>query len=115
MFPFSTCDFNDFYQVNITGSREEFGEEKVFLVGFGSHLGTVIAGREWGAPMQEMVVPEAREGSWEEAMFSTGNGNMLVFSDELKKAGGADAMSGHRAIGVVYKPEFGNVWQLCPH
>src|SRR5207249_3893362 len=32
--------------------REGHGGEGVVLVGFGSHRGTVIAGEEWGAPMQ---------------------------------------------------------------
>ena len=38
------------------------------LVGFGSHRGTVIAGDEWGAPMEAMPVPPAREGSWEDVL-----------------------------------------------
>src|SRR5439155_14970143 len=34
--------------------REQHAEEGVVLVGFGSHRGSVIAAREWEAPMEQM-------------------------------------------------------------
>jgi erythromycin esterase len=37
--------------------REQRGDEDVLLVGFGSHRGSVIAARKWGAPMERMWVP----------------------------------------------------------
>ena len=40
--------------------RQAHGDDGVVLVGFGSHRGTVIAGDEWGAPMERMRVPTAR-------------------------------------------------------
>ena len=43
--------------------RERHANDGVVLVGFGSHRGTVIAGREWEAPMEEMPVPPARWGA----------------------------------------------------
>ena len=75
------------------------------LVGFGSHRGTVIAGAEWGAPMERMPVPPAREGSWEAVLHHAGGEDrLLVFSgpeeDELLEE------RDHRAIGVVYNPGF---------
>src|SRR5690606_13150875 len=45
--------------------RERRGEDDVVLVGFGSHRGTVIAGRSWGAPMMRLPVEDARPDSWE--------------------------------------------------
>ncbi len=83
--------------------RERRGEEDVVLVGFGSHRGSVIAGAEWGAPMQRMPVPPAREGSWEDVLHRAGEEDkLLVFSD----AGEDEFLEprGHRAIGVVYDP-----------
>ena len=50
--------------------RQEHEHEGVCLIGFGTHHGTVIGGREWGAPMQRMEVPEARAGSYENAMMT---------------------------------------------
>src|SRR5699024_4335526 len=35
-------------------TREEHSRDGVVLVGFGSYTGGVIAGKQWGAPMQEM-------------------------------------------------------------
>jgi len=83
--------------------RERRGIE-VVLVGFGSYVGSVIAGRQWDAPMERMGVPPAREGSWEELL------HLAVGSDRLLILSGMDEPAllkprGHRAIGVVYHPE----------
>jgi erythromycin esterase-like protein len=93
--------------------RQAHGDEGVVLVGFGSHRGKVIAGDEWGAPMQRMHVPEARDGSWEDVMHAAlagGDGSqdaaLLVFEDA--DDGGIaelDEPIAHRAIGVVYDPD----------
>ncbi len=48
--------------------RQEHDADGVVLVGFGSHAGTVVAGRSWSAPMQVMEVPPAQSGSWEHAL-----------------------------------------------
>lgn len=75
------------------------------LVGFGSHHGSVIAGDSWGAPMQRMDVPEGRAGSWEDVLYQTGNDQLLIFDPE-KLSDEFQTVRGHRAIGVVYHPEF---------
>src|ERR1051325_9691082 len=46
--------------------RLRHADKGVILVGFGSYQGSVIAGREWEAPMERMPVPPAQERSWEE-------------------------------------------------
>jgi erythromycin esterase len=86
-------------------AREQHASEGVVLVGFGSYYGSVIAGQSWGAPMERMKVPDGRAGSWEDVLHQTGNDQLLLFdqenlSDELQQ------VRGHRAIGVVYHPEF---------
>lgn len=48
--------------------REQHDPEGVVLVGFSSHRGSVIAGREWGAVMERMDVPPARPGSWDDVL-----------------------------------------------
>ena len=86
-------------------AREQYGINKVYLAGFGSYEGTVIAGDEWGAPMQEMQVPPAREGSIEHALHREGGQNRyLLFNNEEASTIYASAIP-HRAIGVVYNPE----------
>jgi len=83
-------------------ARERYGEDAVVLVGFGSHRGSVIAGRSWGAPMERMEVPIAQAGSWEDVFHEAGVGDALLLTDRLSTA--ARRRRGHRAIGVVYDP-----------
>jgi erythromycin esterase-like protein len=86
-------------------AREKYGSENVFLVGFGSYRGSVIAGDEWGAPMQKMNVPAAREGSIEQVLHSEKTGDQyLLFSNNSIREKYRKSMP-HRAIGVVYNPD----------
>jgi erythromycin esterase-like protein len=87
--------------------REERARDGVMLIGFGTHRGTVIAAEEWGAPMQRMRVPAAREGSFEELVHDAAVGDALMLFDESDNGGvrGFDEPMGHRAIGVVYDPD----------
>lgn len=87
--------------------REQHSKEGVFVVGFGSYKGTVIAGREWGDAMRAIHVPEAGAGSWENILHQVDAKNRIIFlnRDEMKMKL-ANRRFGHRAIGVVYRPEF---------
>ena len=86
--------------------RQEHDVDGVILVGFGSHEGTVIAGREWDGPMEVMPVPPARAGSWEHALHLMDARDRLLLFRRPPDAGSALAVPrGHRAIGVVYHPE----------
>lgn len=86
--------------------RQRRVEDGVVLVGFGSHRGTVIAGREWDAPMERMRVPEARDGSWEDLLHrSLGQDGYFIFSEIDDGKDLFRRTRGHRAIGVVYNPE----------
>ncbi len=84
--------------------REAHASEGVVLVGFGSYHGSVIAANGWGEPMRRMPVPPARRGSWEDILhLAGGDDKLLVFGERP-----ADCLlepRGHRAIGVVYRPE----------
>jgi erythromycin esterase-like protein len=87
-------------------ARERHGPEGVVLVGFGSHRGRVIAGREWEAPMERMPVPPGRPGSWEDLLHAgLGGDGLLLFGADTVSAEWL-APRGHRAIGVVYHPEY---------
>jgi erythromycin esterase-like protein len=87
--------------------REQHARDGVLLVGFGTHRGTVIAAEEWGAPMERLRVPVARDGSFEHFMHDTDFGVALLLFDGSDNGGvpGLDAPLGHRAIGVVYNPD----------
>lgn len=83
-------------------AREGYGDDDAVLVGFGSHRGSVIAAREWGAPLERMRVPAARAGSWESVFREARGADALLLTEDLSEA--ARARRGHRAIGVVYDP-----------
>ena len=98
-------DMADFGMVNVGQLvRERRGEEEVVLVGFGSHRGSVIAATGWGAPMQRMPVPPAREGSWEGVLHRAGERDRLLVFADLEEEDGFFEPREHRAIGVVYDP-----------
>ncbi len=84
--------------------REHYGEDDVYLVGFASYAGTVIAGSQWGAPMQEMDVPEAKNDSIEDRLHRARGSNVFLVFDEEKDDIYLQRIN-HRAIGVVYNPE----------
>jgi len=86
--------------------RERRSDRDVVLVGFGSFSGSVIAGREWGAPMERMPVPPAREGSWEDLLHEAGAENKLIVLSDGKLNETFYETRGHRAIGVVYDPAY---------
>jgi len=93
-------------------ARDAYGRKNVALVGFGSYRGSVIAGEEWGAPWEEMAVPPGREGSWEHVLHTAAGGDgLLLFG------GGSVELSawrGHRAIGVVYRPQYERYGNYVP-
>ena len=94
--------------------RERHSDEGVVLIGFGSHHGSVIAGREWGAPMQRMQVPEARSGSWEALLHQVGaRDRLLQFGKQVTPEAFFETR-GHRAIGVVYNPEYERLGNYVP-
>jgi erythromycin esterase-like protein len=79
----------------------------VMLVGFGTHRGSVIASEEWGAPMQRLPVPPARDGSWEDLLHQSSEGDRLFVFDGSDDGGipGLGQAVDHRAVGVVYHPD----------
>ena len=86
-------------------ARERYGTERVVLVGFGTHRGTVVAGDAWGAPMQVMPVPPGRRHSLEELLHTTAPERaVFVFPRDERPDVLGDELD-HRAIGVVYHPE----------
>ena len=90
--------------------NEQHFHEGVFSVGFGSYQGSVIAGKYWSDTMRVMEVPKAKPDSWEFILHETGAKDRIVFmNDDMRELWGTKEI-GHRAIGVVYNPqwEYGN-------
>lgn len=86
-------------------AREHYGIDKVYLAGFGSYVGSVIAGEAWGSVMEEMEVPPAREGSIEHALHNEDSQNRYLLFNTEDARRMYDTSIRHRAIGVVYNPE----------
>lgn len=84
--------------------RERYGQDQVAIVGFSSHRGSVIAGASWGAPLEPMVVPNGRPGSWEDVLHRAWPGDKALIFGRGRYSAEMLAMRGHRAIGVVYRP-----------
>jgi erythromycin esterase len=94
--------------------NEQHRDKGVYSIGFGSYKGTVIAGREWGSQMTVMNVPAARPGSWEFLLHQLGGGDRIVYmTEEMKKQIGQKELE-HRAIGVVYLPQYERYGNYVP-
>lgn len=100
--------------INIGELARQNKQYKVFLTGFGSYEGTVIAGKKWGAKMEVMDVPQARSGSWEHYLHAAGDDDKLLLTDELHNTAISDDYLGHRAIGVVYNPVYEKYGNYVP-
>lgn len=85
--------------------REKYRDDGVFIAGFASYSGSVIAGRQWEAPMEKMTVPPAMNGSVEEILHRESPENKLLLFDKHNPDRRFNRYLGHRAIGVVYHPE----------
>ncbi|HSI68984.1 MAG TPA: erythromycin esterase family protein [Gillisia sp.] len=86
--------------------REQQGEDKVYLAGFSSFTGSVIAGNYWGSPMKNMIMPQAIKSSVEYKLHKeSGENTLVIFKGEPEVQEHFSETIGHRAIGVVYNPE----------
>ena len=85
-------------------TREKLGNDNVFLIGFTSFEGKVMAGSSWGAPMKEMTIPPAISKSIEYKLNQIDYERFyLIFDEEDRKEENLKVL-GNRAVGVVYNP-----------
>jgi protein-L-isoaspartate(D-aspartate) O-methyltransferase len=88
--------------------RKEFGD-KAYLVGFGTHSGTVAAASAWDGPMEIKNVRPSLADSYERLCHATGHARFMLGlrgrSDDLCGAAGLGWERLERAIGVIYRPE----------
>ncbi|MCM3587387.1 erythromycin esterase family protein [Mesobacillus maritimus] len=93
--------------------REQEGNENVFIVGFGTHRGTVIAADEWGVDFERMLIPPAQSGSWEDFMHQANPHDKVLLFHKTNRAV-FNKKIGHRAIGVVYHPQYEHYGNYVP-
>lgn len=85
--------------------REQYGRDNTFAIGFGTYQGTVIAADSWGEPLRVMDVPASKQSTWEGQLHAAGvEDKVLLFTEENREL--FNDWIGHRAIGVVYNPEY---------
>ena len=108
-------DMADQGEVNIGQlTRELYGEDRVVLVGFGTHRGTVIAAEEWEAPMEVMRVSPARPESWEAVLHRAGAADKMLIFDPADLPDEFYGWRGQRAVGVVYHPQYEQYGNYVP-
>lgn len=94
-------------------SREGLGRDNVYLIGFTTYEGKVMAGSEWGGRMKEMTIPPAIPNSIEHKLNKVDEESFyLIFDEEDRKKKNLKTI-GNRAVGVVYNPR-GDTRQFVP-
>tara|TARA_R110002110_G_scaffold108904_2_gene271786 strand:+ start:16327 stop:18372 length:2046 start_codon:yes stop_codon:yes gene_type:complete len=86
--------------------RQAFGDD-AYLIGMGTHTGTVAAASDWGGPMEVMNVTPSLAGSWERLFHDTGIPAFIApvrhhAPRELHRRLVEERPE--RAIGVIYRP-----------
>ncbi|MEQ8803256.1 MAG: protein-L-isoaspartate O-methyltransferase, partial [Haliea sp.] len=86
--------------------RQAFGDD-AYLIGMGTHTGTVAAANDWGRPMKVMNVTPSLAGSWERLFHDTGIPAFIApvrhhAPRELHRRLVEERPE--RAIGVIYRP-----------
>ena len=86
--------------------RDRFGED-AYLIGFGTHTGTVAAAHDWGDEMEIMSVRPSLEQSWERLCHETDIARFMLplrhpQTSALGKLLNREQLE--RAIGVIYRP-----------
>lgn len=87
--------------------RKEFGET-AYLIGFGTHSGTVAAASEWDGPMEIKSVRPSLADSYEQLCHATGHARFMLGMrgrGDLCGPTGLGKERLERAIGVIYRPE----------
>lgn len=95
-------------------ARERHGRDDVVLIGFSSYKGTVIAGKSWDAPIEVMTLPPARRGSWEDVLHRVKVPHSLYIFSPNKQNDELNEIRGHRAVGVVYQPQYEHLGNYVP-
>ncbi|MDT8859917.1 erythromycin esterase family protein [Alkalihalobacillus sp. MEB130] len=94
-------------------TREKYGANEVYAIGFGTYEGSVIAGTKWGEPAQTMSVPKAVSGSFEDQLHQAGAYNKFIMFNETNQKLFSNTI-GHWAIGVVYNSQYEHLGNYVP-
>ena len=88
--------------------KERYGKDAC-LIGFGTHIGTVAAAKNWEERMEVMRLRPSRDDSYEAVAHATGLSQFLLdlrkgfLNDELRQLLLEPRLE--RFVGVIYRPE----------
>jgi erythromycin esterase-like protein len=85
-------------------AREAYGD-KVRLIGFTTHTGSVTAASNWDDPTHRKRIRPSLEGSYERLFHDVGMAQFLLRFDDRETREAMLAARLERAIGVIYRPE----------
>ena len=88
--------------------RTKYGENNIFLLGFATYTGQVVAARAWGAEKSVFQIPTPPKGSVESLLKKVKMKNFILLFNQPSYPEILLKPLGHRAIGVVYNPEVEN-------
>lgn len=103
----AATDMGERDQINIGQLvREAYGEE-AYLLGFGTHGGTVAAASHWDGEMEVKTVRPSLEGSYERLCHDSGVRRFCLPLTGAEQQVRDALVDPHleRAIGVIYRPE----------
>ena len=101
-------EMSEHNEINLGQRVREYFGSRAYLVGFGTHHGTVTAATEWGAPAKIMQLNPARKGSYEQLFHNVKADNFLLpLRYPLQAATREQLLPGRlqRGIGVAYYPD----------
>jgi erythromycin esterase-like protein len=98
-------EMGDMGELNLGQLAREKHGQRVFLIGFTTHTGTVTAASNWDEPAQRKRVRPSMAGSCERLFHEAGVSRFLLL---LREGPAREALRNERlerAIGVIYRPE----------
>lgn len=85
-------------------AREDYGDD-VYVIGFGTHTGTVAAAEDWDRPVKQMAVNESEPGCHEHTCHQSGVPRFFLPLRPAREKNIDLGNSLERAIGVIYRPQ----------
>lgn len=93
--------------------RQQIGPEHVFILGFGTGTGQVLAASNWESEVRTMTIPNPPQGTLEGLLMALGEGDRLwMFHGDSTVV--PRIQLPHRAIGVLYHPEHDHQGNFVP-
>jgi len=94
-------------EINVGHLCRKHFKDRAYLIGFGTHEGTVAAASDWGAPMEVKAVRPSHPDSYERLCHDAGLNAFLLPLRDSKQRYVRELVHPRleRAIGVIYRPE----------